>query len=135
MNVDGREILYAFIRQSEKLDALRERMAETRAGATRTTRHIDGVMVDRSKSIDRRAESLLILSERYDAELAQLYKIEADLLHAIGKIRDNVHATFLIRKYILEESYDDIALALGYCTKQLRRMNVLCLETLSEIIV
>ena len=92
-------------------------------------------MVDRSKSIERRAESLLILSERYDVELAQLFSIESDLLCVIGRIRDNIHATFLIRKYILEESYEAIAKTLDYSTQQLRRINVLCLETLSEIII
>ena len=133
--MNGKEVLYAYIRQLEKVDALKESLAEARSGATRTTRHIDGLMVDRSKVIDRRAEKLLVLSERYDMELAHLLGIETDLMHAIGRIRNNVHATFLIRKYVLEESYDAIAKTLDYSTQQLRRINVICLETLSEIVL
>lgn len=133
--MNGKEVLYAYIRQLEKVDALKESLAEARSGATRTTRHIDGLMVDHSRSIDRRAERLLVLSERYDMELAHLLSIETDLMHVIGKIRDNVHATFLIRKYVLEESYDDIAAELDYSTQQLRRINVKCLDVLSEIVL
>ena len=133
--MNGKEVLYAYLRQLEKIDALKELLDEARSGATRTTRHIDGVMVDRSKVIDRRAEKLLVLSERYDMELAHLLGIETDLMHAIGRIRNNVHATFLIRKYVLEESYDAIAKTLDYSTQQLRRINVICLETLSEIVL
>ena len=135
MNVNGKEILYAFIRQLERVDDLRERMIEARSGATRTTRQIDGLMVDHSKGIDRRAENLIILSERYDMELARLFSIESDLLCVIGRIGNNIHATFLIRKYILLQSYDDIATTLDYSTQQLRRINVKCLDVLSEIVL
>lgn len=134
-STSGKELLFAYIRQAKKVDDLNLAIIETRSGATRTTRTLNGMMVDRSNLIDRRAEKLVILSERYDMELSQLFRIESGLLSAIGKIADNVHATFLIRKYILSESYDDIALALGYCTQQLRRINVKCLDKLSEIVI
>ena len=76
-----------------------------------------------------------LLSERLDFEPSQLFRLEADLIHAIGKINNNVHATLLIRKYILEESYADIATTLDYSTKQLRRINAVCLRNLSDIVL
>ena len=131
--MNGKELLLAFIRQAEKVDSLKTRLIEFRSGASITTRSMNDVKVDHSNTIERRAEKYAILSEMYDVELARLFAIESKLMFVIGKIRDNVQATFIMQMYVLGKNYNAVAESMHYSTQQLRRINTKSLQILTEI--
>ena len=73
----GDAYLLAYYDFRGHVNALAEELEEIRARATNGTRTIDNVRTDKSNSVTRRIEEVAIFSERYETELANLFRMHS----------------------------------------------------------
>ena len=131
----GDAYLLAYFDYRGHVNALAEELEEIRARATNGTRTIDNVRTDKSNGVTRRVEEVAIFSERYETELANLFRMTVNVLKLIHPLKDNVTATLLMQRYLLGRTYDEIAENMGYSLQQIYRRHKQALEILSEVTV
>ena len=135
-----REWLSRGWRIDREIGELEQAQREALALATRTTARTDGIRVDgtcgnrseRALAVyaDRTAEYAALIEEKIQA----LVRIRMEIIRAVGQVREPLLRTLLIARYVNFKKWEQIALELHYCEKQIGRLHRKALAALREVL-
>lgn len=106
---------------------------ETKARLTKVTQTITGDIVQHDKDphkFDRLAE----LGEKIDNKVDELVAIREEIFDAISKVENNAQREVLTRRYVIGETFEQIAVHMHYSYKQVCRIHGRALITIGGMI-
>lgn len=127
--------IYALGREIE-LD--KDKLAAARSAACGGTVRYGG---DGVKAATRKncAEAAMLraaeLEERLDADIERLEFVRSSVEQAIGEIADPVFRELLTRRYLLSQKWEDIAEAMHYSDRHIRRLHIKALDDLIPFLI
>ena len=106
---------------------------ETKERLTKVTQTISGDIVQHDKDphkFDRLAE----LGEKIDSKVDELVSIREEIYNTISKVPNDAQRELLVRRYIIGETFEQIAVGMHYSYKQICRIHGRALITIGGMI-
>ena len=117
-----------WLRRARNLDreinALLQAREEARARAEGLTRPIDGDSIHATHDPHRRFDRLAELEEQLDSRVDALIAVKQEILTAIEQLEDTRHRTLLVAYYINGQTWEEIAVEMGYTFRRVTQLHV-----------
>lgn len=109
----------------KEIDALlsEQRRAFDIACSTTTSLTQDKVQTSQSNSAENKFINYANYSKMIDVRIDELYAIKQEILQAINTVDDSTYRTLLIERYVNFKTWEQIAVDMNYCWRQIMRLH------------
>ena len=109
----------------KEIDALlsEQRRAFDIACSTTTSLTQDKVQTSQSNSAENKFINYANYSKMIDVRIDELYAIKQEILQAINTVKDSAYRTLLIERYVNFKTWEQIAVDMNYCWRQIMRLH------------
>ena len=113
--------------------ALAEEVKQMRARACKVTPSLTGMPGGPSdgQSLPRAVENIVQTQQELQAQINQCGAVRREIVAALNQVSNPRDHEILRRKYLLNETWEKIAVAMYYSYKQVRRRHRACVEALT----
>lgn len=116
-----------------EINALLSALDEARARAESVTQRITGDTVQGSKD-PHKYDRLVELENEIDQRVDELYAVKLEIITATAKLTDNRLRELLVRRYVENKSFEQIAVDMGYSWRQTCRLHGDALVKMEEVL-
>lgn len=112
---------------------LAEEVEQLRARACKVTPSLTGMPGGTSdgQSLPRAVENIVQTQQELQAQINQCGAVRREIVTALNQVSNPRDHEILRRKYLLNETWEKIAVAMYYSCKQVRRRHRACVEALT----
>lgn len=112
---------------------LAEEVEQLRARACKVTPSLTGMPGGTSdgQSLPRAVENIVQTQQELQAQINQCGAVRREIVTALNQVSNPRDHEILRRKYLLNETWEKIAVAMYYSYKQVRRRHRACVEALT----
>ena len=112
---------------------LSEEVEQLRARACKVTPSLTGMPGGTSdgQSLPRAVENIVQTQQELQAQINQCGAVRREIVTALNQVSNPRDHEILRRKYLLNETWEKIAVAMYYSYKQVRRRHRACVEALT----
>lgn len=130
----AKEYMMQIRNMDERIKSLEKSAADAYERSTATTTDYQKPAIDRSSGNPRLEENYVELVERIRWEKDELLRVYEDVTATISKIKRNEYATLLTSYYLLEWSFEQCAVSMGYSYRHIIRIHGEALMEVQRII-
>ncbi|MCQ5129120.1 hypothetical protein NE562_05565 [Butyricicoccus faecihominis] len=80
-----------------------------------------------------KSEQYAVLSAEVDEQIAELRQVKAEILRAIHKMQDSTLATLLIEYYVNCNTWEQVAVDLGFSWRHIQRLHGRALKKFEDV--
>lgn len=110
---------------NEEINALLTEQRQAFNIATSTTPKLsaDKVQTSQSNSAESKFINYAEYSKMIDERIDELYAIKQEILQVINTVENSTYRTLLIERYIQFKTWEQIAVDMNYCWRQIMRLH------------
>ncbi len=135
---EAKEYLSQYRHAVDRARASLDHLEELQSMATRTTPNYGGEGGGQHQSGDAKltnaVDKIIEAKSRASDELEMMEATEREVVHTINEVKDESCKTLLLYRYINGKTFEQIAVALGYCWRQTIRLHGKALIEVGEIL-
>jgi DNA-directed RNA polymerase specialized sigma subunit len=134
--VTAKEYLRQYLDADRAINAKLEQISKLRALATKTTQTLqpDKVQSSNENKTEKIIAKIVDLENEVDAEIDRLVDIKTQVEAVIRQVPDATQRILLERRYIIGETWEQIAVDLHYSYMQICRIHGKALQKVEDVI-
>ncbi len=136
--MDVKKLLASHREIDDRINLYLEEIAQLRALSEKCTARISGNDISRPKGtysdkVGKNAAKIADLEIRIDKEIDRLVDLKEQIMGIAALLKDNTSRAVIERRYILHETWEQIADKLGYTSRHITRLHNAAISDLEEI--
>lgn len=133
----AREFLSQAYKIDLRIDSKREQIAHLNDLATKCTSTLTGMPHNPSPSVSAMADAvsaIVDLENEIAEDMRELIRVKKQICDVIGKVENLEYQTLLERRYLSEDTWEEIAVNMHYSSKWITKLHRLALDAVETIL-
>lgn len=132
----AKEYLRQYLDADRAINAKLEQISKLRALATKTTQTLqpDKVQSSNENKTEKIIAKIVDLENEVDAEIDRLVDIKTQVEAVIRQVPDAIQRIILERRYIIGETWEQIAVAMNYTYRHVTRLHGRALQSVKNVL-